>query len=400
MMALSRISIFAGALAVTACLLPSKSEAQSIARRVEAVRDGKVRMTYASRPDLCGWGYGISNNNEGYWNRGRGLSSGQNLSDDVEFDYDCTRGPVRLVITKRGGEIERIRAYIGGRWRDTPNTTDLGQVSARDAVDYLFEVANSGNGRGAHEAVFPTTLADSVNVTQRLYDLARNDAREKDTRDQAVFWLGQQENDDRAVDLLENILKSSRNEDIRDKAIFALSQHKSGKGFPILRQYAEDRNAPEDLRGKAIFWLGQRKGEERFNYLRGLYTRLESIDLKDKVIFAMSQQRDEQSMKWLVDLASNSGEPIEMRKKALFWAGQTSNSSASLVSMYDRMREQEMKEQMIFVLSQRRDQQALDKLMSIARNDPDREMRRKAMFWLGQSKDPRVTAFLTDMIAR
>ena len=395
----SRISIFAGALAVTACLLPSESEAQSIARRVQAVRDGKVRMTYASRPDLCGWGYGISHTDDNYWNRGRSSSEYSNRSDDVAFDDDCVRGPVRLVITKRGGEIERIRAYIGGRWRDTPNTTDLGQVPARDAVDYLFEVANTGAGRGAHDAVFPTTLADSVNVTQRLYDLARSDARQKDTREQAVFWLGQQE-DDRAVDLLENILRSSRGEDIRDKAIFALSQHKSGKGFPILRQYAEDRNAPADLRGKAIFWLGQRKGEERFNYLRGLYTRLESTDLKDKVIFAMSQQKDEQSMKWLVDLASNSGEPIEMRKKALFWAGQTSNNSASLVSMYDRMRELELKEQMIFVLSQRRDQQALDKLMTIARNDPDREMRRKAMFWLGQSKDPRVTAFLADIITR
>ena len=42
-----------------ACLLPRESEAQSIAQRVQSVRDGKVRMTYASRPDLCGWGYGI-----------------------------------------------------------------------------------------------------------------------------------------------------------------------------------------------------------------------------------------------------------------------------------------------------------------------------------------------------
>jgi hypothetical protein len=393
----SRISIYAGALIVTACLLPRESKAQSIARRVQAVRDGKVRMTYASRPDLCGWGNGISHTGEGYWNRGHGVS---NDTDDVDFDYDCSRGPVRLVITKRGGEIGRIHAYIGGRWRDTPNTTDIGQVSVREAVDYLFDVANNGNGRGAHEAVFPTTLADSVNVTQRLYDLGRNEARDKDVRDQAIFWLGQQENDDRAVDMLADILRSSRNEDIRDKAIFALSQHKSGKGFPILRQYAEDRNAPTDLRGKAIFWLGQRKGEERFNYLRGLYTRVESEDLKDKVIFAMSQQKDEQSMNWLVDLASNSGEPMEMRKKALFWAGQTANSSDRLVSMYDRLREREMKEQMIFVLSQRRDRQSLDKLMSIAGNDSDREMRRKAMFWLGQSHDPRVTAFLTDMISR
>ena len=397
-MIISRTSIVAGALVVTACLLPARTEAQSIARRVAAVRDGKVRMTYASRPDLCGWGNGISNNQDDSRHSTRSWSGGDR-NDDVAFDNECNRGPVRLVITKRGGDIDRIRAYIGGRWRDTPGTTDLGTVSVREAVGYLFDVANAGDGRGAREAIFPTTLADSVNVTQMLYDLGRNESRDKQARDQAVFWLSQQE-DDRAVGLLENILKTSRSEDIRDKAIFGLSQHRSEKGFPILRAYAEDRNAPEDLRGKAIFWLGQRRGAERFNYLRGLYARLESQDLKDKVIFSMSQQKDEQSMKWLVDLASNSGEPIEMRKKALFWAGQSGSSSESLVSMYDNMREREMKDQMVFVLSQRRDRPAIDKLMAIARNDPDREMRRKAMFWLGQSKDPRVASFLTDIITR
>ncbi|HKY97092.1 MAG TPA: HEAT repeat domain-containing protein [Gemmatimonadaceae bacterium] len=397
-MNISRSSIVAGALVVTACLLPGQSRAQSIASRVNAVRDGKVRMTYASRPDLCGWGNGISNNYDEQRNTGRNWSS-SDRNEDVSYDDSCSRGPVRLVITKSGGQIDDIRASIGGRWRANSSATDIGAVSAREVVDYLFALAESGNGRGARKAVFPATLADSVNVTQRLYDLARNDSRDREARDQAVFWLGQQE-DDRAVDLLENILKSSRNNDIRDKAIFALSQHRSGRGFGILRSYAEDSNAPEDLRGKAIFWLGQRKGTERFNYLRGLYARLESQDLKDKVIFAMSQQKDEQSMKWLVDLASNSGEPMEMRKKALFWAGQSGNSSESLVSMYDNMREREMKDQMIFVLSQRRDRSALDKLMSIARNDPDREMRRKAMFWLGQSKDPRVASFLTDIITR
>jgi len=397
-MNISRSSMIAGALVVTACLLPARSEAQSIARRVAAVRDGKVRMTYASRPELCGWGNGISTNYDSDRGNVRNWSDSKR-NDDVVFDDECARGPVRLVITKRGGEIDQIRAYIGGRWRDHSNTTDLGQVSVREVVDYLFDIAGTDDGRGADHAVFATTLADSINVTQRLYDLARSDARNKSARDQAVFWLSQQD-DDRAVGLLENILKSAKSEDLRDKAIFGLSQHRSEKGFPILRAYAEDRNAPEDLRGKAIFWLGQRRGAERFDYLRGLYARLESQDLKDKVIFAMSQQKDRQSMKWLVDLASNSGEPIEMRKKALFWAGQSSNSSESLVSMYDNMREREMKDQMIFVLSQRRDRSALDKLMSIARNDPDREMRRKAMFWLGQSKDPRVASFLTDIITR
>jgi hypothetical protein len=36
--------------------------------------------------------------------------------------------------------------------------------------------------------------------------------------------------------------------------------------------------------------------------------------------------------------------------------------------------------------------------MSIAREDPDREMRKKALFWLGQKNDPRVTKLITDMV--
>jgi hypothetical protein len=89
-----------------------------------------------------------------------------------------------------------------------------------------------------------------------------------------------------------------------------------------------------------------------------------------------------------------------MRKKALFWAGQGGGNIEMLTSMYDRMREDELKEHMIFVFSQRRERAAVDKLMQIARNDPDRDMRRKAMFWLGQSRDPRVSAFLSDIITR
>jgi len=389
-------AVAAGSLIFLASLAPGDSEAQSIARRVASVRDGKVRMTYPARPDLCGWGNGISTRSS-HNNTTRSWNAEQN--DDVAFDDECSVGPARLVLTLSEGRVERIRAYVGGRWRSASDVTDLGQVSAREVVDYLFDIANSGSGKAAQEAIFPATIAGDVNVIQPLYDLARNESRRSDVRDQAVFWLSQQP-DERAVDLLETILKTGRSDDIRDKAIFGLSQHRSGRGFAILRQYAEDNRAPEDLRAKAIFWLGQRKGTDRFDYLRGLYTRLDSDDLKDKVIFAMSQQKDDASMRWLIDLASNSREPVEMRKKALFWAGQGGGNIEMLTSMYDRMREDELKEHMIFVFSQRRERAAVDKLMQIARNDPDRDMRRKAMFWLGQSRDPRVSAFLSDIITR
>jgi hypothetical protein len=63
------------------------------------------------------------------------------------------------------------------------------------------------------------------------------------------------------------------------------------------------------------------------------------------------------------------------------------------------MPDTEMREAIIFSLSQRqRDPAAMDKLFDIARNEKDADLRKKAIFWLGQSHDPRVQQFLMDLI--
>ena len=387
----------AGTLVIMACLVPPRAEAQGIARRISAVRDGKVRMTFAAREDICGYGDGIQTGYRNNRNENHNWSS-SSRSEDVIYDRGCSEGPVRLVVTMANGAPYRIKTYVGGQWREASGVTDIGNVSTKDATDYLLSVANSQSGKAAQEAIFPVTIADSINATQPLYSLAKNQSRPDDVRDQAIFWLSQVE-DERAVGMLDDILKTARSDGIADKAIFGLSQHRSGKGFPILRAYVENESNDEDRRGKAIFWLGQRHGDSD-NYLRGLYGRVRSEELKDKVIFAMSQQKSAESQQWLLDIVSNTREPVEMRKKALFWAGQGGTSMEKLTSLYSRMDSREMKDQMIFVFSQRRERAAFDKLMDIAKNDPDREARRKAMFWLGQSRDPRVVSFLSDMINR
>ncbi|MFP5354542.1 MAG: HEAT repeat domain-containing protein, partial [Gemmatimonadota bacterium] len=71
-----------------------------------------------------------------------------------------------------------------------------------------------------------------------------------------------------------------------------------------------------------------------------------------------------------------------------------------LGSLYTRIGDREMKEQIIFVYSQRRDPLAADKLMEIAKTEKDPELRKKAIFWLSQSRDPRVAKFLEEIIGR
>ena len=102
-----------------------------------------------------------------------------------------------------------------------------------------------------------------------------------------------------------------------------------------------------------------------------------------------------------MNIAVNPKEDIELRKKALFWAGQSGVSIQEFAGLYDRMGDTELKEQIIFVLSQRQtDKAAIDKMFDIARTEKDPELRKKAIFWLGQSHDPRVQQFLIDLINR
>ncbi len=62
------------------------------------------------------------------------------------------------------------------------------------------------------------------------------------------------------------------------------------------------------------------------------------------------------------------------------------------------MPDREMREQLIFVYSQRSEPAAVDKLLDIAKREPDVELRKKALFWLGQSDDPRAAKALQDII--
>jgi HEAT repeat protein len=276
------------------------------------------------------------------------------------------------------------------------------QMDAERAMPILRQVLERRDACSVvlrRKAVFLVSQKRTEGTADLLLKTARTDP-DSEVRQQAVFWLSQVP-DERAVDMLEEILRNSKDEELQNKALFALSQHRSGRGSAILREFAVREGTSRELRGQAIFWLGQRASQENNDFLRSLYGKLNDDELKDKVLFSLSQRRNMGNEKWLMDIAVNSRESTELRKKALFWAGQSGVGIPEIIPLYARLTDREMKEQVIFVLSQRgNNSAAVDKLMDIARNEKDSELRKKAIFWLGQSRDPRVQQFLLDMINR
>jgi HEAT repeat protein len=131
-----------------------------------------------------------------------------------------------------------------------------------------------------------------------------------------------------------------------------------------------------------------------------LFGRLESERLKDRVLMAISRSEAPGGAAWLLAQAHDDRQPMEVRRKAVFWAGQGHAPTADIAALYRGVSETSLREHIIFVLSQRDDEMATNTLINIARNDPDHDMRRKALFWLAQKDDPRVTKLITDLVVR
>jgi len=246
------------------------------------------------------------------------------------------------------------------------------------------------------KAVFLIAQESAEGNEDILLETARTDP-DREVREQAVFWLSQV-GTDRAVSALDSILRTSKDPGLQEKAVFALSQHDSPRAQQALRTYAERPELPVETREKAIFWIGQSGGAENEAFLRGLYGRLTEESLRNRVLFSVSQAGGAENGRWLLGVAKDAKQPIELRKQALFWAGQGGASIADLAGLYAAMPDREMREQLIFVYSQRDEPAAVDKLLDIARREPDKELRKKALFWLGQSSDPRAAKALQDII--
>ena len=260
------MSPFSAACAAVAGALMIASQAvgaQSIADRVGQVKDGKVRMSFASRPEVCGNGEGnITIRSEGDDdNDHHVIVNGNNWmrsrDGDIEWENVCEQGPVRVVMTVHDGRPTRLRSYVGGKWRVAgAEVADLGMVSVKAATDYLLALAAKDEGRAGKDAIFPATLADSVELWPQLVKMARSDDIPTDTRKQATFWLSQSAGAKVTESLASLAVSDTIDREVREAAVFGLSQRRQSEGVPALIKIARSNRDPE-LRKKALFWLGQ-----------------------------------------------------------------------------------------------------------------------------------------------
>jgi len=148
--------------------------------------------------------------------------------------------------------------------------------------------------------------------------------------------------------------------------------------------------------------LGTIGTKEATSYLLGLASRDESR-AAEKAIFAAILADSVTVWPDLLKIAKQADASRKVRRSAVFWLGQAAGDAATrglseLVD--DKSADREVRETAVFALFQRPHDEGVPALIKIAKQNPDPELRRKAIFWLGQSEDPRALSLFEELLTR
>lgn len=105
----------------------------------------------------------------------------------------------------------------------------------------------------------------------------------------------------------------------------------------------------------------------------------------------------------LLALAKNESLYKDTRKNAVFWLSQAAGDAATkgLTDLAeDDAEDRDVRDQAVFALSQLPPGEGIPVLLRLARSNKDPKVRRKALFWLGQSDDPRVLALFEEILTK
>jgi HEAT repeat protein len=91
----------------------------------------------------------------------------------------------------------------------------------------------------------------------------------------------------------------------------------------------------------------------------------------------------------------------EARNQALFWLSQRAGQEAvaAIGSAIDDP-DTDVKKRAVFALSQLPRDEGIPLLIQLARTNRNAEVRKQAMFWLGQSRDARAVQFFEEVLLK
>ncbi len=184
-----------------------------------------------------------------------------------------------------------------------------------------------------------------------------------------------------------------------NSALSAIAMHADPAADQALEQLAASAQ-PDQVRRQAIFWLGNARGRRGFEVVSRILREDPNDKIREHAIFALTQNKEPEAMSAVVRAAHDDKNP-RVRGQALFWLAQKAAQKTAQAAISDAIAndpETEVKKKAVFALTQIPGGDGVPLLVQVARTNQNPAVRKQAMFWLGQSKDPRALAYIEEVL--
>ena len=194
--------------------------------------------------------------------------------------------------------------------------------------------------------------------------------------------------------------ETAKHRSIGEHALAALALHPGAVASGALKGFARDPRI--ETRKSAVFWLAMLRGAEGADVASSVMFGDNDAEMRKHAAFAMAQTRSPRAAADLIR-QGKTDKVADVRAQAWFWLAQTGADDAEreIVQALKKDSDKLVREQAIFALSQLPDERSTRALIAAAEDQSlDREQRRRAVFWLSQSRSDSAQAYLEKVLAR
>jgi HEAT repeat protein len=140
-----------------------------------------------------------------------------------------------------------------------------------------------------------------------------------------------------------------------------------------------------DAGSRSLYWWEPVPEGESLRHLRALVSSTTDSDLGEHAVHALALHFDSEANDILDELAS-SARTRELRERAIFWLGAARGAEGfrRLSVRYEREQDSKLREEIVFAIHLSEAEGAVEKLVAIARKDRSADVRERALFWLSQ----------------
>jgi len=276
----------------------------------------------------------------------------------------------------------------------------LARMDAERALPILESVLarrDAESARLRERAIFVLAMHDSEAARMMIREAARSDP-EPSVKGMAINSLVSDDSDE-ARELLAAVLRGSGPVAVKERAVVTLGLSGGERAGELLRDVVIDTTQERVLRLRAVQALAHARPKGHTTFLRELFPQLVEPELQEAVVMALGHSGEGTTRRWLRDVVSSPHASLTARERAFFWVGQDDDlSTDELIRLYETFPEGESRRQAIYVIAQRRDEVAMEFMLRLARAEGDPQLRRIAIFWLGDSPDPRALELFEQLL--